>query len=205
MMGSIRLGRLGKVGQIVGALATLYCAGCGYHFTSSGAGLPSQAKTLYVEKFSNHTRYTGINDELMRYLKDEIANRKRLDLVDSPDDADLVLKGEVYTIETRPLASNAVGEPIVYTEAIKVTAMLSDNRAHKVIWSSKNIGTTQNAPSVASAVVTTSPIFLQQNLRAQDIGNLPDIQLAQTQRAATRQYSMEQLAQNLYVSMSEGF
>ncbi len=205
MMGLIRLGRLGQVGRMVGAIATFYLAGCGYHFASSGSGLPSQAKTLYVEKFSNHTRYTGINDEFMRYLEDEIANHKRLDLVDSADDADLVLAGEVYAVEIRPLASNAVGEPIVYTEAIKVTAMLTDNHAHKVIWSSKNIGSTESAPAVSSAVVTTSPIFLQQNLRAQDIGNLPDIQLAQTQRAATRQQNMEQIAQNLYVSMSEGF
>jgi len=63
----------------------------------------------------------------------------------------------------------------------------------------------QSAPAVASAVVTTSPWFLQQNLRSQDIAQLPDIQLAQTQRNFSRDQMMEQLAQNLYVSMSEGF
>jgi hypothetical protein len=180
-------------------------AGCGYHFAASGSGLPAQAKTVYVEKFGNHTRYTGINDEFMRYIKDEIADHKRLDLVDSPNQADLVLQGEVYSVETRPLASNAVGEPIVYSEALRAVASLTDNHTHEVIWSSKSIGAVGNAPAVSSAVITTSPIFLQQNFRSQDIASLPDIQLAQTQRVATRQYDMEQLAQNLYTAMSEGF
>ena len=180
-------------------------SGCGYHFAASGSGLPAQAKTIYVEKFSNHTRYTGINDEFMRYLKDEVANHKRLTLVDSPADADLVLSGEVRFVETRPLASNPVGEPIVYDESLGATATLTDAHSHKILWATQGVGGSAQAPAVASTVLTTSPIFLQQNLRSQDIGNLPDLQLAQTQRAATREYDMQQMAQNLYTSMSEGF
>ena len=188
------------LGGIVAAIS-----GCGYHFAASGSGLPAQAKTIYVENFSNHTRYTGINDEFMRYLKDEVANHKRLTLVDSPDAADLVLSGEVRFVETRPLASNAVGEPIVYNESLSTNATLTDAHSHKVLWTTEGIAASGSAPAVASAVLTTSPIFLQQNLRAQDIGNLPDLQLAQTQRAANREYNMQQMAQNLYASMSEGF
>jgi len=195
----------GIVGRLVWVFAALWFAGCGYHFGASGTGLPQQAKTLYIQKFSNHTRYTGINDEFMRVLEDEVSDHKRLDLVDSADQADLVLAGEIYTVEVRPIASNAVGEPIVYSEAIKATATLTDNHTRKVLWTSKGIGSVDNAPAVSSSVVTTSPLFLQQNLRAQDIGNLPDIQLAQTQRASTREYNMEQIAQNLYAAMSEGF
>jgi hypothetical protein len=180
-------------------------SGCGYQFAAAGSGLPAQAKTIYVENFSNHTRYTGINDDFMRYLKDEVANHKRLTLVDSPDAADLVLSGEVRFVETRPLASNAVGEPIVYNESLGASATLTDAHSHKVLWTTQGIAASGSAPVVASAVLTTSPIFLQQNLRAQDIGNLPDLQLAQTQRAANREYDMQQMAQNLYTSMTEGF
>jgi hypothetical protein len=188
---------------LIAIAATL--GGCGYHFAASGSGLPAQAKTIYIENFSNHTRYTGINDEFMRYLKDEVANHKRLVLVDTPDEADLVLSGEVRYVETRPLASNPVGEPILYGETLNANATLTDSHTHRVIWTSQGIGGSGQAPAVASAVLTTSPIFLQQNLRSQDIGNLPDLQLAQTQRAANRQYDMQQMAQNLYTSMAEGF
>ena len=187
------------------AVLVLAAPGCGYHFGAEGSGLPPQAKTIYVERFSNHSRLTGVNDELMRYMKDEIANHKRLELVDSAAQADLVLSGEVEYVETMPISSNSVGEPIVYSETISANATLIDSHTHRIVWRTNGITGNQQAPSVSSAVVTTSPMFLQQNFRSQDIAALPDIQLANTQRTFSRQQIMEQLAQNIYVSMSEGF
>jgi lipopolysaccharide assembly LptE-like protein len=186
---------------VLAALAT----GCGYHFAAEGSGLPAQAKTIYVQKFTNRTRYTGFNDQLMRYIKDEIADHKRLELVDTPSEADLVLNGELVYIQSLSSASNAVGEPIIYSQTISANAVLTDAHTHKIVWTTSGVTGSQSAPAVASAVVTTSPWFLQQNLRSQDIAQLPDIQLAQTQRNFSRDQMMEQLAQNLYVSMSEGF
>ena len=186
-------------------LTVLLTAGCGYHFASSGSGLPAQAKTLYVERFGNHTRQTGVNDEFMRYLKDEIADHKRLELVESPSEADLVLSGTVSYVETLPVAFNSVSEPTMYDLTMSADATLVDAHTHKVIWASRGISGSQSYATVAQTVVTTSPTFLKQNLRSQDIAQLPDLQVAATQRASANQQMMQQLAQNLYASMSEGF
>jgi hypothetical protein len=180
-------------------------AGCGYHFAADGSGLPPQAKTIYVQNFSNKSRQTGINDQLMRYIKDEIADHKRLELVDSASEADLVLTGEVIYADTTPISFNSVNEPLLYGQTMSANATLTDAHTHKVIWDSRGISATSRAPTVASSVVTTSPVFLQQNLRSQDIARMPDLQVAQTQRAASNDQVMEGLAQNLYASMSEGF
>ncbi|HVN28231.1 MAG TPA: hypothetical protein VMT64_07075, partial [Candidatus Binataceae bacterium] len=75
---------MSSVGFAALSLVVLLLAGCGYHFASSGEALPSTAKTIYVDKFSNKTRFTGLNDQLMRYVKDEIAVHDRLQVVDSP-------------------------------------------------------------------------------------------------------------------------
>jgi hypothetical protein len=195
--------RLDRIGALLAIALT--AGGCGYQFGAAGSSLPAQAKTIYVEKFDNHTHYTGLDDQLMRYIKDEIADRKRLALVDGPTDADLVLAGEVLTLQSIPLATNSVGEPITYTESIGANATLTDTHTHQVIWQSSGINAGAQVPVVAGSVITTSPRFLQQNLRAQDIANLPDLQLAQTQRSFERGQMMEQLAQNLYASMTEGF
>jgi outer membrane lipopolysaccharide assembly protein LptE/RlpB len=186
-------------------LTVLLTAGCGYHFASSGSGLPAQAKTLYVERFGNHTRQTGVNDEFMRYLKDEIADHKRLELVESPGEADLVLSGTVSYVETLPVAFNSVSEPTMYDLTMSADATLVDAHTHKVIWATRGISGSQSYATVAQTVVTTSPTFLRQNLRSQDIAQLPDLQVAETQRASANQQMMQQLAQNLYASMSEGF
>lgn len=193
-----------RTSLLIGLLAVLV-GGCGYHFAASGSGLPTQAKTIYVQDFTNHTRFTGLNDQFMRYVKDEIANHKRLALVDSAGAADLVLTGEVLYSDEIPGAINAVGEPLLYDQSISASATLTDAHTHAIIWMSRGLGAAAEAPSVASVVLTTSPYFLQQNMRAQDISRLPDIQVAQTQGAASQSQMMEQLAQNLYSSMSEGF
>jgi len=196
--------RQSKWGLLIGLLALL-ASGCGYHFAASGSGLPPQAKTIFVATFGNHTRFTGLNDEFMRYMKDEIANHKRLTLVDSPDGADLVLSGEVLYNTAIPGATNPVGEPIVYEESLSANATLADGHSHAIIWISHGLGASAAAPVVAGSVLTTSPYFLQQNLRSQDIAQLPDLQVAQTQNSASRTQMMEELAQNIYSSMSEGF
>jgi outer membrane lipopolysaccharide assembly protein LptE/RlpB len=186
-------------------LAALLTAGCGYHFAASGSGLPAQAKTLYVERFGNRTRQTGVNDEFMRYLKDEITDHKRLELVDNRSDADLVLSGTVGFVETLPVDFNSVSEPTMYDLTMSADATLVDAHTHKVVWTSRGISGSQSYATVAQTVVTTSPTFLKQNLRSQDIAQLPDLQVAETQRASANQQMMQQLAQNLYASMSEGF
>lgn len=180
-------------------------AGCGYHFGAEGSGLPPQAKTIYVEKFTNRSRYTGLDDQFDRYLKDEIAQHKRLQLVDDPRQADLVLNGEFFYHTMLAVATNAVSEPIDYTQTLSANAQLTDQHTKQVIWKSTGLSATDTYATVANSVVTTSPEFLQQNLRSQDIANLPDMQLAKTQSDFSQGQMLQSLAQNVYVSMSEGF
>lgn len=180
-------------------------AGCGYHFGAEGSGLPPQAKSIYVEKFTNRSRYTGLDDQFDRYLKDQIAQHKRLELVDNPGEADVVLSGEFFYHTTLAAATNAVSEPIDYTQTLNANAELTDQHTKQVIWKSTGLSATDTYATVASSVVTTSPEFLQQNLRSQDIANFPDIQLAKTQSDFSQGQMLQSLAQNVYVSMSEGF
>jgi Lipopolysaccharide-assembly len=189
---------------LASTLAALMIAGCGYHFASSGSGLPQDAKTIYVARFSNSSRFTGINDQFMRYMKDEVADHKRLMLVDDPSQADLMLSGQIVRVDTMPVGFNGVNEPTIYQQFMVVRAQLVNHRTSQVVWSDL-LNSIEQFPVVSSAVVTTSPQFLQQNLRSQDIANLPDIQVAQTQQATSTGQMMTAMAQKIYASMSEGF
>jgi outer membrane lipopolysaccharide assembly protein LptE/RlpB len=184
--------------------ALLMLAGCGYHFASEGSGLPQDAKTIYVARFSNNSRFTGVNDEFMRYLKDQIAEHKRLQLVDEPKQADLVLSGQILRVDTAAMGFNGVSEASIYQQYMVVRAELQDRHTDKVLWANV-LSSIDQFPTVSSTVVTTSPEFLQQNLRSQDIANLPNIQVAQTQQAASTTQMMTRMAQNIYSAMSEGF
>ncbi len=196
---------LTKRARFLVAALLLVASGCGYQFAASGTNLPKDAKTIHVKKFENETRYTGANDEFMRYMKDEIAMHRRLVLVDDPARADLQLTGAIAYLETTPTAFNSVLEPTIYHQAMTVRAALLDLRSRKVIWSTHGLSNVQNTPVVSQAVVPTTPTFLQQNLRSGDIADLPDLQVAQSQNQAGQNNMMTQVAQTLYASMASGF
>ena len=186
-------------------VAGLFLSGCGYHFAASGDALPQGADTIYVSRFTNSTRVTGVNDELMRYIKDEIAMHRRLKVVDSAAAADLELSGDVRFVSEVPSNFNSALEPTQYTTSMVVSATLRDLHAKKTIWSTHNVSAGEHAPIVPQTTVTTTPTFLQQNLRGNDIANLTDIQTAQSETSASRDVMMQRLAQNLYSEMAEGF
>jgi hypothetical protein len=196
--------RRSEVG-LLALLASLMALGCGYHFGASGSNLPSGAETIYVARFTNHTRQTGINDVFMRYLDDEIAMHRRLRLVDSPAEADLELSGEILAITPLPSSFNSVLEPTIYSRSMTVAAQLKDLRNNRVIWSVSSLGNLQHEPVVAQAVVPTLPTFVQGNLRGSDVAKMTDIQVASTQGALGQDTMMQNVAKNLYASMAEGF
>ncbi len=185
--------------------AALFFSGCGYHFAASGDALPSSAQTIYVARFGNQTRVTGVNDEVMRYIKDEIDLHRRLKIVDSPDSADLELSGDVRFVNYTPTNFNSALEPTQYTQSVVLSAMLRDMHTKKTIWTSNNISAGEHTPVVPQTTVTTTPTFLQQNLRSNDIAGLTDIQTAQAETSAYRDVMMQRLAQNLYAQMADGF
>jgi hypothetical protein len=195
--------RLGSVA--LAALGVFAASACGYHLAASGDALPQGAKTIYVEKFTNRTRFTGINDQFMRYVKDEIASHDRLEVVDSPSQADLVLTGSINTSDSTPGAFNSVLEPTIYNQTMTVAAQLRDTHQNRIIWQTRGVSSIQQSPVVAQQVTTTTPSFLKQNLRGSDIAQMQDMQVAQTQNSFYKGQMMQQIAQDLYAQMAEGF
>ncbi len=183
----------------------MFLSGCGYHFAAAGDALPSDAHTIYVSRFDNLTRVTGVNDELARYVKDEIDLHRRLKIVDSPDAADLELSGAIRFVNQTPTNFNSALEPTQYTQSAVISATLTNLHTKKTIWTTNNVSANERTPVVPQTTVTTTPSFLQQNLRSDDIANLTDIQTAQSETSAARDVMIQLLAQNLYAQMAEGF
>ena len=197
--------RRSEVSLLATLLLVMALGGCGYHFGASGSNLPSGAETIYVARFTNRTRQTGLNDVFMRYLDDEIAMHRRLRLVDSPAEADLELTGEILAVTPLPSSFNSVLEPTIYNQSMTVAAQLKDLRNNRVIWSASSLGNLQHDPVVAQAVVPTLPTFVQGNLRGSDVAKMTDMQVASSQGALGQETMMQNVAKNLYASMAEGF
>lgn len=190
--------------RLLGLLAVLLAAGCGYSFSAADT-LPNSAHTIYVAQFSNGSNITGLQDVFMRYMKDEIAKHDRLQLVDDPTNADLELSGVIAHADPYPAAMNAVGEPTIYTFNLQVNATLYERKDHKVLWSGQNLTAQPQYAVVPQAVLVTSPQFLRHNFRSSDINQLTDSQTQITQGKVARDEAMTQVAQNIYSGMASGF
>jgi len=186
------------------AFASVAVDGCSLHFADNGSALPSSAKTIYVERFENVTYVSGVNDQFMRYMKDVIASRGRLTVVDDPAQADLLLSGKIDYEITQPASLSGVSEPLSYGNTIMAAATLTDAHTKAILWSTRGISASSQASVVAQAIVPTTPQFLKQNLRGSDILNMSDMQVAATQQTVARGSMMQQLANELYVDMTWG-
>jgi hypothetical protein len=198
--------RLNEAVRLLTALVIGLAYGCGYHFSASDtSALPASANTIYVSHFDNHTRINGINEQLWLDVKQEISNHKRLVLVDNPAAADLTLSGDVTLDNSVPTTFNSVAEPTQYTETFAVDAVLRDNKANKILWSTSHMTDVAQYSTVAQAVIPTSPSFLQGNLRGGDISKMTDIQVAQTQEYHAQDQMSRRVAHSIYSSMVQGF
>ncbi len=196
---------LRMLGPALFALASVASVGCSsLHFADNGMSFPSSAKTIYVALFTNLTHVPGANDEFMSYMKDAISSRGRLTVVDDPSDADLLLSGTILYTGESPAGLSGVYEPLSYGNVILVAATLKDRRTEKVIWKSGGVSGSTQAPVVAQAVVPTTPQFLKQNLRGQDLLRMTDMQVGATQEAVGRTQMLQQVASELYADMAWG-
>src|SRR5271155_4789839 len=121
------------------AFASVAVDGCSLHFADNGSALPSSAKTIYVERFENVTYVSGVNDQFMRYMKDVIASRGRLTVVDDPAQADLLLSGKIDYEITQPASLSGVSEPLSYGNTIMAAATLTDAHTKAILWSTRGI------------------------------------------------------------------
>jgi hypothetical protein len=188
----------------LGALVTIHTmSGCTIRFAANGT-LPSSAKTVCVSRFDNNTRVPGVNDEFTESLKQQISQRDRLVVVDGKEDADLLLSGTVIYYGTYGKTSNSVSEPLDYADTLSVAAQLMDRKSGKIIWKTNGISTSVTVPVVSQAIIPATPEFLHQNLRGEDLVNMPDIQVAASQQAAGQNQLMTQEASELYTDMAWG-
>lgn len=186
------------------AVGAVLISGCALHFADNGGNLPATAHTIYVSRFTNLTRVQGINDQFQQYLKDAVASHGRLAVVNDQSDSDLLLGGRIVYAGSTPTMFNGAYEPLIYANSITVTATLIDRRTGKVLWNGGGITASGQAPAVAQAIVPSTPQFLRQNLRGQDLLNMTDMQVAATQGSLANERMMREVADEIYAEMTLG-
>ena len=78
-------------------------AGCGYGLVGRTSSLPPDIQEIYIEPLGNRTLREQIDQEFTRAITDEFIRRQRYRVVNSMEEADAVLVGEVTSFAVRPV------------------------------------------------------------------------------------------------------
>lgn len=124
---------------IVVLLVLAEISGCGYHLVGTTSFLPEEIETLHVENFVNQTKWVDMDQRLMEALTLEWVRRRRLKLVDSPSQADVVLSGTIQGLAVIPVSYDDQGRANEYQMSLQATVQLKDVRAEEaeILWEDK--------------------------------------------------------------------
>jgi len=180
-------------------------AGCGYQFVGESSLLPKEARTIYVDAFVNRSRDVGLDKELTTALRGEFYRRSQLKIVDSAEQADLILSGVIRSLDSHVATVNRKDEVLQYESVLVLDVNLRRREPNEILWRGQGVRLNQIYGGSRAAVVTTSSEFRTGTLNASDVRRMTDIQLTELDRRAVRDQLMEQFARELHQRVTEMF
>jgi outer membrane lipopolysaccharide assembly protein LptE/RlpB len=117
----------------------LAVVGCGYHLVGTSTYLPPDIRTLHVKLFANQTARADMDQRVAEALNLEWVRRGRFELVDGPEDADVVLSGTMTRLSTIPVSFDANGRATEYQMTLMTEVRLEDVRGEEpeLLWQDK--------------------------------------------------------------------
>lgn len=179
--------------------------GCGYQFVGESSLLPKEARTIYVEPFVNRSRDVGLDKELTTALRGEFYRRGQLKIVDSAEQADLILSGVIRSLDSTVASVNQDDEVLQYDSLLIMDVTLRRREPNEILWRGQGVRLNQVYAGSRAAVVTTSSAFRTGTFNSTDVSQLTDIQQTEVDRRATRDRLMEQFARELHQRVTEMF
>ena len=180
--------------------------GCGYQFVGESSLLPKEARTIYVEPFVNRSRNVGLDKELTTALRGEFYRRGQLKIVESAEQADLILSGVIRSLDSTVASVNRDDEVLQYESLLIMDITLRRREPNEILWRGQGVRLNQVYAGSRAAVVTTSSAFQSTTtLNSRDVSQLTDIQLTELDRRAVRDRLMEQFARELHQRVTEMF
>ena len=190
---------------LLAAIALIPLGGCGYQWVGQSSLLPKDAQTVYVEPFINRSRDVGLEKELTSALRSEFYRGNQLRVVDASEQADIILSGVVRSLETTVASVNRNDEVLQYQSVLVLDATLRRREPNEILWRGQALRLAELQAGSRAAVVTTSSEFRTNTLNTNDVRNMTDIQLTESDRRDVRDRLMERFAKELHQRIIEMF
>jgi outer membrane lipopolysaccharide assembly protein LptE/RlpB len=193
----------GRLAAAFVALVTVV-SGCGYALIDSAPAVPADVRQLYVLTGGERKADPVIADALGRELRRVVRTDGRFSLAERQSEADAVLRVDIISTLTRPVAFDEYDDVLDYETTLRIDAALSDS-AGELIWQHERIAASRQHGAVAGAVVTSSSSFQStERLKPEVLQEFDTVQIGEQRIHHARRALAEDLARTVYQLMIEG-
>ena len=113
---------------------------CGYKRAGQGNSLPANIKTIAIPIFQNSQLEYRVEQRFTQAVIDEVLKRARaLRIVNSQDNADAVLNGNIRSFRTVGSILDDRGRTRVWDVRIIVSVVVRDLKTHKIIFENQRM------------------------------------------------------------------
>jgi len=166
----------------IAVAALLFVQACGYRLMGTEVHVPGGVQSVSVGAFDNRSREFGLDKTLAFALEREIYRRGVLHLVEDPAGADAVIKGTIREFNTHPVAFDAEDEALQYEAEITLDVRLERQDSGEVLWEGSKLQAIEEYSVTPSTIIPSSAQFQRDTLNFENLNQLTDIQLAETEK-----------------------
>lgn len=183
---------------LLGFVAVVGLAACGYTFRGSESALPPDIKKIYIPQAENGSTKLGLALIVTEAVRDEFDSYGTVSVVDSQNEADAVLKVRVINVQE---TTSAVRSGTNTALQMQTTMFLSGELRRvtgPVLWRDNSIMVTQTFGADSSVVVTSSLDFAGGSIGAGDLSGLSSREVSRGQEASALRALSENAARMMY-------
>jgi len=178
---------------------------CGYHFIGTHTALPEDVHSLSVGDFTNESREVGLEKTLAFAFEREIYQRGSVPLRENASEGDGIITGTIREFRTRPISFDANDEALQYEAELTCDVVLRRQSDGKVLWRGSRLRSLQQYSVSRQTVVPSSSQFQQGTLDFQNLADLSDIQLAETEKRQVIERMVRSLARDVHDRILDDF
>ena len=118
------------------ALLLVLCTSC---YTVPGSVIAERYDTIYVPTLKNGTFEPGLHTRVTRALRRELQNKGQLQIVNTEEQADLVLIGTVTDYTVRATSFDDDDNPLQFRVSVGGNVRVNDTATGETVWQSRRL------------------------------------------------------------------
>ena len=176
----------------------LVLVGCGYQFQGSGSDLPADVKKIYIPIVENRTTKPTLTSLMTEALRDQFERYGVIEVVESIDQAQAVLRIKIVSFDNKSSASSAAGDTSLQEQlTLKAEGELR-RPTGAALWANNKLSVSKYIGTASNTVVTSSAEFAGGGLSSSNFSGLQGREISRGQEDQALQVLSEDLAKSVY-------